>query len=416
MIDVDRLREHLMRRLPDAIEALRQMVAVNSFTHNAAGVNRVGDLTAGLFESLGFVAHRYQAIECTSIERPALGRHLVLRRPEPAGVRIGFIGHLDTVFTEQEEIVNDFRWRTIGDRIYGPGTVDIKGGNVLMWMVLDAVRELSPKLFDLADWCVMFNAAEEGLGSDFGQIARRLLGSGARACLVFEGGEMDAATHWVVNRRKGSVGLSAVARGRAAHAGGRHERGANAIVQLSDLILRLHAITDYASELTCNVGIVRGGSVVNQVPDLAEALFEMRAYDPAILQAAFDRAMAFNGLSTIVSAADGFAANVELTCRMRHQPWPMNEGTESLLRTAQMCGQRIGMTVLGRGRGGLSDGNYLWDVVPTLDGLGPVGANLHCAARSADGSVDQEYVVPATFVPRAMLCVLLIEQLFQRNS
>ncbi len=54
-------------------------------------------------------------------------------------------------------------------------------------------------------------------------------------------------------------------------------------------------------------------------------------------------------------------------------------------------------------RGGLSDSNLLWQAFPTLDGLGPVGANAHCSERSPDGSKEQEYMEAASFVPKAML-------------
>lgn len=416
MIDPDQLQSHLARRLPEAMDALRQMVGINSFTHNAAGVNCVGNLTAELFAPLGFIAERPQAIECSAVEKPSLGQHLFLRRKSATGARIGLVGHLDTVFTEADEAANDFRWRECGDRIYGPGTVDMKGGNVLIWMVIDAIRELSPELFDRADFRVMFNAAEEGMSSQFATLARAELGQDASACLVYEGGDWEKDTHYLINQRKGSVGLRAIARGRSAHAGGRHERGANAIVQLSELILLMHALTDYAKDLTCNVGIVRGGSVVNQVPDLAEALIEMRAYEPDVLEEALDRAMQFDGLSTVASAADGFRASIELSCRLRHAPWPINRGTESLLQIARSAGRKLGLQVDGRGRGGLSDGNLLWTTAPTIDGLGPVGANLHCATRSADGTADQEYVLPASFVPKAMLSVRMIERLLSASN
>jgi glutamate carboxypeptidase len=411
VIDSERLRKHLTRRLPVALDALRQMVGVNSFTHNAAGVDRVGDLTAELFSPLGLDAERVQAIECATSERPKLGRHLFLRRTGASGPRVGLVGHLDTVYTETDEVANDFCWRAMDDRVYGPGTVDMKGGNVLIWMVLDAIRELSPALFDGTDWCVMFNAAEEGLASQFPILARSTLGHNASACLIYEAGDLSCDRHYLINRRKGSIGLEAIARGRAAHAGSRHEHGANAIVQMGDLLFRLHAITDYAKELTCNVGFVCGGSVPNQVPDRARAMIELRAFEPNVLESGLERVMQLDGLSTVASVEDGYRATVELTCSQRHRPWPHNQATESLVRIAKQCGDELGISVDARGRGGLSDGNFLWDVVPTVDGLGPVGANLHCASRSTDGSSDQEYVLPASFVPKAMLSVRMVERL-----
>ena len=62
-------------------------------------------------------------------------------------------------------------------------------------------------------------------------------------------------------------------------------------------------------------------------------------------------------------------------------------------------------------RGGLSDGNQLWDVVPTLDGLGPAGDHDHCSERSDDGLKLPEYVDRTSFVPKAALNVRALEQL-----
>ena len=114
-IDPQRLGQRLDALLPAALDALRQMVAVNSFTLNAAGVNQVGDLTAALFEPLGFTSERPQAIACSAAPRPPLGRHLILTRPGTSGRRIGLVGHLDTVYTAEEEQANDFTWRVAGD-------------------------------------------------------------------------------------------------------------------------------------------------------------------------------------------------------------------------------------------------------------------------------------------------------------
>lgn len=67
--------------------------------------------------------------------------------------------------------------------------------------------------------------------------------------------------------------------------------------------------------------------------------------------------------------------------------------------------RELGMKATATKRGGLSDANYLADLGPTLDGLGPSGANAHCSERSAaDGKVP-EFVEPDTFVPKAAMNV-----------
>ena len=89
-------------------------------------------------------------------------------------------------------------------------------------------------------------------------------------------------------------------------------------------------------------------------------------------------------------------------------PWPPNAGTEKLFATWKRVATEIGVPLEQEHRGGLSDGNYLWDVVPTIDGLGPVGDNAHCSERSEDGSKVPEYMEISSFVSKAALNALAI--------
>ena len=132
-------------RLPDAIELLQRLVAVNSFTTNAAGVDEVARITAAAFAPLGFEA---QMIPC---ETAGAGHHLFLSRPGPGSTSpIVLVTHSDTVFPPEEEIQNDFRWDERPDegRIYGPGTIDNKGGTVLILMILEILRDTAPDFFE----------------------------------------------------------------------------------------------------------------------------------------------------------------------------------------------------------------------------------------------------------------------------
>lgn len=411
-IDTGTLRNYLEAKLPEALDVLREMVGINSFTWNASGVNRVGDLTAQLFEPLGFTVERREPV----LHRPDIsslskGRHVFLTRPGRSSRKVGLVGHLDTVYTEEEEQANDFRWRVCGERIYGPGVIDIKGGNVQIWLVLSALREAAPALFDAVTWVVMFDAGEEELMTDFGQLERQYLGEDALANLVFESVTLEGEMYRLVSHRKGRARVRAVARGRSAHAGTYHQRGANALVEMSRFVDRISRVTDYERDLTCNVGVVQGGVVPNRVPDYAEALIELRAFEQAVLDEAIAEVTALDGMSTVTSPVDGFAARMEVECVQRLQPWPQNAGSDGLVDLWREASELLGLKVVAGGRGGLSDGNFTHDLVPTLDGLGPAGGNAHCAIRTDDGSADQEYLLPSTIVPCAMLATLGIERL-----
>jgi glutamate carboxypeptidase len=93
------------------------------------------------------------------------------------------------------------------------------------------------------------------------------------------------------------------------------------------------------------------------------------------------------------------------------KPWPRNEATERLFRVWQEAGADMGWTVLPEERGGLSDGNYIWDLMPCLDGLGAAGGNAHCSEQSEDGSKEQEFCLPAAFIPKTVLNVTAVLKL-----
>ncbi len=404
---MDNLQDHLEKNLTAYLNMLHEMVAINSFTANATGVNRLAQRTAEIFAGLGF-----QAEFIPSTNR-AFGNHLFLERPaqtEKAGT-IALISHLDTVFPPEEEALNNFSWRVEGDRIYGPGTVDIKGGTVMIWIVLDALRIFAPEVFDRIHWLVCLDATEETLSEDFGkQVIEHLSSEPVLACLVFEGGTPNPNGFTLVTARKGRAEFRVTAQGRGAHAGNYHKMGANAIIQLAQSVQKIASFTDYNSQITFNVGVISGGSVVNRVPHFAEATVEMRAFDPQVFDHGIQKMLALNG-SSQVSSADGFPCRVSVQVVTQSNPWPANPQTERLYNLWVSTAEAMNIAVFQEHRGGLSDGNLLWERFPVLDGLGPAGNNAHCSERSPDGSKDQEYVLASSFVPKALLNIAALIQL-----
>ena len=400
--------DYLTQNLPDYLDMLRRMVAINSFTANPAGVDALGQLTAEMFAPLGFTADTVPSVN------PEFGRHLVLTRPGQSGRKIGLVTHLDTVFPPEEEIRNDFHWREVGDRIYGPGTADIKGGTVLIYMMLAAFQAIVPDLFDDVTWVILLDASEERDGEDFGQLCRERLAGDTRACLIFEGGKVAGRDNWVVVARKGMAIYRVTARGKASHAGSAHELGANAIVQLADAIQRINGFVDYEQALTFNVGTVQGGTVTNRVPHRAMTEVEMRAFASDVYDSGVAAMLALPETAAVRSADGSFTCTLDVEITRKTAPWPRNEGTDQLLAVGQAAAAEIGVRVVPEERGGLSDGNYFWDEIPTLDGLGVSGANAHCSERSEDGSKEQEFCEVSSFVPKTVLNGTAVLKLLQR--
>lgn len=393
----------------DAFDLLRRMVAINSFTNNPAGVDALGKMTAEAFAELGFTA------EQVPIAKDGFGPHLVLERPgkDENAPQVGLVSHLDTVYPEEEEERHDFRWREDGDRIYGPGTVDIKGGTVVIFMVLDALRRVVPEVFESVHWVILMNAAEEQLELSFGDLCReRLDPQRTRACLIFEGALLEPGNkHRVVVARKGMGVFRVTTEGRASHAGNGHHHGANAILQMADVVREIESWTDPKRAITFNVGVIEGGSVINQVPPSAMIELEMRTFAEDVFNDGKSKVLGLRDLSTVSAVSDGFACKVHVDVLSETDPWPRNEKSDQLLAVWQEAAAALGMEAVPEERGGLSDGNQFWNHVPTLDGMGPSGGNAHSPEHSDDGSKEQEYATRSSFVPRALLNTVAILRL-----
>jgi glutamate carboxypeptidase len=405
MLNLATLNQFLEAQLPPALEILQRMVGINSFTFNRDGIKRLGQFTAECFAPLGFTA------EFVASTNPKFGEHLVLTCCGRGPKNVAMISHLDTVFPPEEELRNDFRWQVEGDRIFGPGTNDIKGGTVVMWLVLKALQVHAPAAFAATTWRLFLNSSEEMFSPDFGDLCRARFDQDTLAALVFESEGRLGDEHLMVVARKGRATWRVTANGRGAHAGSSHGQGANAVVQLSRIVDRIAALSDAAKELTVNVATISGGTVLNRVPHEAVAEGEFRAFAPEVYKQTKAALLALAGSGDVQARTDRFPCHLKVEILTESSPWPRNAGTDRLFEFWRAAGELAGYPTNLQERGGLSDGNLIWDAVPTLDGLGPWGDNSHCSERSADGSKLPEYVERSSFVPKAAANTLAVLRL-----
>ncbi len=410
MLSDSSLTQLINAQMPAALVHFEHMVGMNSFTGNREGVNQLARYTAECFAPLGFTA------EYVPSTNPHFGQHLALTRRGKTNRSIALISHLDTVFPPEEEVRNNFRWQPEGDLIYGPGTHDIKGGTIMMWLALHALREHAPSVFEDITWRLLWNSSEEMLSHDFGDVCRARLDKDTLGALVFEAEGRLGLESLMVVARKGRATWRVSVSGRGSHAGAKHRHGANAIVQLGQTLQRISAMTDYSRDLTFNVGTISGGTVLNRVPHEAIAEGEFRAFSPDIYAQAKSALLALAGPGEVRSVADRFPCDIKVEILSESRPWPRNPGTDNLAALWCETGKEIGLPVNIEQRGGLSDGNLIWDAVPTIDGLGPWGDNDHCSERSADGTKVPEYVDVTSFVPKAALNVLAICKLAAQST
>jgi glutamate carboxypeptidase len=249
------------------------------------------------------------------------------------------------------------------------------------------------------------------LSHDFGDVCRARFDRETLAALVFESEGRLGEERLMVVARKGRGSWRITVTGRGAHAGSKHRQGANAIVQLGQTLQRVAALTDHSRDLTFNVGSVRGGTVSNRVPHEAVAEGEFRAFTPEAYAHGKASLLALAGPGEVRSLVDRYACEVKVEILSESRPWPRNAATDRLAELWSQTGAGLGLPVNVEQRGGLSDGNLIWDAVPTLDGLGPWGDNDHCSERSADGSKLPEFVEISGFIPKALLNTMAILKL-----
>jgi glutamate carboxypeptidase len=109
--------------------------------------------------------------------------------------------------------------------------------------------------------------------------------------------------------------------------------------------------------------------------------------------------------------SDGHPCRVRVELTSRNPAWPQNPDSDALIAIWQNAADTLGIPLRAEPRGGLSDGNFLSQSLPVLDGLGPFGLNGHASERSADGSKMPESVAPASFLTMGAINVASLRTL-----
>jgi len=389
---------------------LEKMVDINSYTLNHSGIDLLGEYTSLVFADLGFSAKKIPS----SFKQ--YGNHLVLEKKGTGDSTIAFISHLDTVYTEEEEKNNNFHWKIEGDRAYGPGTVDIKGGTMMIYILFDLLRYFRKDLFDSSSFTVLLDCAEEVGGADFGDVCRNFLPvENTLATLVFEGCEVSGDTHCKVVSRKGMAAYDVNVSGRSAHSGSAHSKGASAIVQMGELIGKLNGITDYNNGVTVNFGRLTGGTVRNRIADKCSVELEMRASDLDFFDKAVQKIESSEGDGTIESPRDNWRCSIDINSIVKTPPWEQNSRTDELFYLWACEANMVNVTLEEESRGGLSDGNLLWKDYAVLDGLGPGGDNSHCSECDPENGKEQEYLKISSITPVSLINLLALCKLIENS-
>lgn len=370
--------------LPWMLASLEMLARIESPSDDKAAVDRCVDALAVLGRDLGARVERIAVASAGDHVRLAAGPP-----PDAATVRVLILGHTDTVWPIGTLAAMPFERR---DGVaHGPGVYDMKAGLVIG---LEAMRLMGPASTASV---VLLATSDEEVGS---ATSRALIEAEARsvdAVLVLEPAleQTPPPMGGVKVGRKGVGEFRLDVTGVSAHAGLEPEKGASAVQELARQLIALEDLARPDRGTTINAGVIGGGSRGNVVAEHAWAAIDVRI-------TAMEEATRIEQALTQLRPLDP-RTSIRVSGRLNRPPLEPSPAGQRLYEQAALVAQAFGHPLPSGRVGGASDGNFTAALgIPTIDGLGPVGAGAH--AR-------HEQVLIASLPLRAALVAGLIDRL-----
>jgi tripeptide aminopeptidase len=226
-------------------------------------------------ERAAWLAGRFRELGLEDVHLDEVGNVFGIRRGlEPSNRFLAISAHIDTVFPAGTVL----RPRRGGSRLYGPGISDNGAGVAALLATVGAlqdagIRHLGPLVF-------IGNVGEEGEGDLRGM--RHIFSDphwseAIAATLVLDGAGSDS----IVAEALGSRRFEIVVRGPGGHSWS--DFGApNPIIVLARAIERFTQVRVAAvPKTTFNIGVIRGGTSVNSIPESASMRVDLRSTSSA---------------------------------------------------------------------------------------------------------------------------------------
>jgi glutamate carboxypeptidase len=366
---------------------LKRLVETESPSRDKAAVDRVGALVIDECHQLGAQLKLHSQTE-TGNQIEALFLPFSTEIPSEktkGGKSILLLAHIDTVFPTGTLAKMPFYEKD--GKVFGPGVSDMKGGIVVALTALAALRETGKLVRPVT---ILFTSDEE-IGSGSSRALIEKLAAQSDLVLVLEPGLLDGS---VKTWRKGVGEFTLRVRGLAAHAGGDHEKGRNAIEEISHQVLTIQKMTDYSKGTTLNVGMIRGGIASNVIPDEASAEVDMRVMQPGEAERISAAILALKPV------LDG--TSLEVTGGLNRPPMPYNDTIKATFEKIREIASKENINLKAGGTGGASDANFVASLgIPVLDGLGPAGGEYHS---------EREFIFRDSLAERAKLLAAILHE------
>jgi glutamate carboxypeptidase len=255
---------------PAVVASLEDMVLIESGSANAAGLAKMADYVERRLQALGARTERIPAARPPGI--------LVQGTFNGTGTKkLMLIAHMDTVYPEGT--LSSEPYRQDGNRLYGPGIADDKGGIAVILHSLAILKDAGWR--DYAQLTVLFNQDEEVGSTGSGEIIAK---SADQHDFVFSceptSAKAVAKTEGLLLGAAGTATATMEVKGRSSHAGAAPEAGRNALIELAYQLQQTRDVAKGIPGAQLNWTTAQAGVVRNQIPERATATADVRLSAP----------------------------------------------------------------------------------------------------------------------------------------
>jgi glutamate carboxypeptidase len=361
----------------EMLAGLKPWIETESPTFDPTAVNRMMNLVQHDLAALGARVERIPG-------RMGFGDSVRATMPHPKAGQGGILllGHMDTV--HPIGTLQKLPFKREGAICYGPGLMDMKGGN---YVFLDALRKLLAAGVDTPLPVTVLFTPDEEVGTPS---TRALIEAEAKRHKFILVPEPACPDGGAVIGRYAIARFNLQARGKPSHAGWALGEGRSAIAAMAKSVAVIEGLT--TADCTFSLGVIHAGQWVNCVSSFCDAEVLSMAKTQELLDAGVAKMLALND--------DSGEVVMEVRRGVTRPVWePDQPGTMAMLKLAQGISREIGFEMTGTSAGGGSDGNFTGFLgLPTLDSIGVRGKGLHTLT---------EHIEVDSLVERAKLAAAL---------
>ncbi len=362
----------MYKKLFDTIDSLNSkyldiwesICNIESPTDYKAGVDAVNDYIIALAKERGWM------IERKAMEVPG-DVVCITMNPESKEAPVTFSGHTDTV--HPIGLFGNPPCHRDDEYIYGPGVMDCKGGIVASFLAMDALSKIG---FTKRPLKLILQSDEEQSSRPSNKATIDFMCEKAKGSVAFFNCEGSKAGTLALTR-KGILFSRVTVTGKAVHAA-RCQDGASAVLEAAHKIIELEKFKD-GDGLTCNCGLINGGSAPNSVPASCTFTVDMRFSTNEELEVGREI------LRTVCDAVfvEGCETFLE-EISMRPAMIPCERNTKLFERMNEIFAD-AGMTTLSARRcPSGSDAAYITEAgIPCVDCIGVEGNFIHSIKEHA---------------------------------